>query len=150
MSNTIWDPLKSVAALHNQISKVFEEAPDKTEWFDDASSCMCAWKPPVDIYETGEGIVLIAELPGLAKEDVSLEVKENILSIKGERCMERKHEQRNFFRKERCFGTFHRAFKLEGHVNPQNIKAKFKDGLLEILVPTYKDHKTGKVKVDID
>jgi len=109
-----------------------------------------AWKPAVDIYETEDAVVITAELPGVNKEDVSIEVKGNILMLSGERCDVNTIDEENYYRKERCFGTFHRAFTLRDPVDPNKIKAKFKDGILKIEIPKPAQEKPKKITVDIE
>jgi len=110
----------------------------------------CAWRPAVDIFETDAGLVINAELPGVKKENVSVELKDNILTIKGERWADRKIDEQMYYRKERCFGTFQRSFTLRETVQPDRIKARFKDGILEIEIPTVKQEEPRKISVDID
>ena len=73
-----WDPFRRVAALQDQINRLFEDSMARSGELDEDLTA-CAWRPPVDIYETEEGIVLRAELPGITKDDISIEVKGNIL-----------------------------------------------------------------------
>ncbi len=75
-----WDPFRNVAALQDRINRIFDESFSRTADVDDDIS-MSAWKPSVDIYETDEAIILKAELPGIKKEDVSVEIKDNILRV---------------------------------------------------------------------
>ena len=76
-----WDPFRNVAALQDRINRIFDESFSRTGDIDDDIS-MSAWKPLVDIYETDEAIILKAELPGIKKEDVSVEIKDNVLTLK--------------------------------------------------------------------
>ncbi|MBN2467077.1 MAG: Hsp20/alpha crystallin family protein [Deltaproteobacteria bacterium] len=93
------------------------------------------WSPPVDIHEDPENIVVKAELPGLTKKDVSIEVKNNILTISGRRTQEDPREDTNYHRIERAFGSFCRSFMLPDSVGEENITATVKDGILEITLP---------------
>lgn len=107
-----WDPFRNVAALQDRINRMFDESFSSTGDIDDEIN-MCDWKPTVDIYETDEAIILKAELPGIKKEDVSVEVKDNILTLSGERVEDKKVKEECYFRKERCCGTFSRTFNLQ-------------------------------------
>ncbi len=144
-----WDPFRNVAALQDRINRIFDESFSSTDDIDDDIS-MCAWKPTVNIYETDEAIILKAELPGIKKEDVSVEVKDNVLTLKGERAEDKEVKEENYFRKERCFGTFSRAFNLHYRVQPDKIKAKFKDGVLEIEVPKPEEEKPKQITVNVE
>ena len=87
---------------------------------------------------TDTGLIINAELAGVKKEDVSVELKDNVLTIKGERWSDREVDEQSYYRKERCFGTFQRSFTLRETVQPDQIKARFKDGILEIEIPRAK------------
>ena len=108
------------------------------------------WRPPVDIYETGDGIVLKIELPGVNKDDVSVEVKDNVLTIKGERLLDPAIKDESYYRKERSFGKFNRSFSLQELIKPDLIKASFKDGVLTVEIPRPEEEKPKQVTVNID
>ena len=144
-----WDPFRNVAALQDRINRIFDESFSRTADLDDDIS-MSAWKPSVDIYETDEAIILKAELPGIKKEDVSVEVKDNVLTLKGERAEEKEIKEKNYYRKERAFGTFNRAFNLQHRIQPDKIKARFKDGILKIEIPKPVEEKPKQITVKVE
>jgi len=144
-----WDPFRNVAALQDRINRIFDESFSRTADLEDDIS-MSAWKPSVDIYETDEAIILKAELPGIKKEDISVEVKDNILTLKGERAEEKEIKEKNYYRKERAFGTFNRAFNLQHRIQPDKIKARFKDGVLEIEIPKPEEEKPKQITVKVE
>jgi HSP20 family protein len=108
-----------------------------------------AWIPAVDIFETNEAIVLKAELPGITAQDISVEVKDNTLTLKGEKKFEKEVKEENYHRVERSYGSFQRAFTLPGTIHQEKVKAKFKDGILEITLPKVEEAKPKQVKVEI-
>ncbi len=144
-----WDPFRNVAALQDRINRIFDESFSRNADVDDDIS-MSAWKPLVDIYETDEAIILKAELPGIKKEDVSVEIKDNVLTLKGERVEDKEVKNESYFRKERCFGTFSRAFNLQHRVQPDKIKARFKDGILKVEIPKPEEEKPKQITVNIE
>ena len=144
-----WDPFRNVAALQDRINRIFDESFSRTADLDDDIS-MNAWKPLVDIYETDEAIILKAELPGIKKEDVSVEVKDNVLTLKGVRTEEKEIKEKNYYRKERAFGTFSRAFNLQHRIQPDKIKARFKDGVLKIEIPKPEEEKPKQITVKVE
>ena len=144
-----WDPFRDVSSLQDRINRMFEDFFPRSRELDEEIG-VCAWQPAVDIYETGESLIIQAELPGVNKEDVSVELKDNILTLKGERKVEKKIEEQRYFRKERCFGTFNRSFNLRESVQPEKIKAKFKEGILEIEIPRAEAERPKQITVDID
>jgi len=144
-----WDPFRNVAALQDRINRIFDESFSRTADLEDDIS-MSAWKPSVDIYETAEAIILKAELPGIKKEDVSVEVKDNVLMLKGERTEEKEAEGKNYYRKERAFGSFNRSFNLQHRIQPDRIKARFKDGVLKIEIPKPEEEKPKQITVNVE
>ncbi|MGD9410467.1 MAG: Hsp20/alpha crystallin family protein [Desulfobacterales bacterium] len=144
-----WDPFRDAAALQDRINRIFSESFGHSRDLDDEVS-LSDWRPPVDIYETADGIVLKIELPGINKEDVSVEVKDNVLTLKGERLLDPKIKDDQYYRKERNFGKFNRSFSLQEPVKPDLIKASLKNGVLTLEVPRPEEEKSKQVTVDID
>lgn len=144
-----WDPFREVATLQDRINRLFDDAFPMSGDREKESS-RSGWVPVVDIYETENAVVLKAELPGIKKEDVSVEVKENVLTIKGERKSEAEVVENNYFRRERSFGTFSRSFNLQYPVNPEKIRARFKEGVLEIQLPKPEEEKPKQITVNVD
>ncbi|MDZ7579284.1 MAG: Hsp20/alpha crystallin family protein [Deltaproteobacteria bacterium] len=144
-----WDPFREATTLQERINRLFEDAfPRARDREEDLN--LGTWRPAVDIYEGETGVVLKAELPGVKKEDVSVEVKDNVLTIKGERKVDSEVKEKNYYRRERTHGSFSRSFNLQYAVNPDKIKARFKDGVLEIEVPKPEEEKTKQINVNID
>ena len=144
-----WDPFRDVEKLQNRINRMFEDSFGHTRDPDHETS-LCAWRPPVDIYETENGIVLAAELPGVGKENISVEVKDNILTLKGERTANQNILEKNLYRQERCYGTFQRSFTLQQNIQPKLIKANFKDGVLEIEIPKPEEEQPKQISVKVE
>jgi len=144
-----WEPFRNISALQDRINKAFDDVFREGNPGEGIVSA-CAWRPAVDIYETENGIVIKAEIPGVRKEDISVEVKDNILTLKGERTPEKDIPEEKYFRRERCFGTFHRSFTMQDVVNPDTIKASFKDGVLEVEIPKPEAEKPKQIKVNIE
>jgi len=105
--------------------------------------------PAVDINEDKDNLYIIAELPGLTKDDVKLTVSEGTLSIRGQKNREEEHKDRNFYRMERNYGEFVRQFTLPEGVKEEDIQADFKDGVLEIMVPKKEPSKPKEREVAI-
>jgi HSP20 family protein len=111
---------------------------------------LCAWRPPVDIYETDNGIVLAAELPGVGRENISVEIKDNILTLKVERTANPYIKDSKIYRLERCYVTFQRSFTLQQNIQPNLIKATFKNGVLEIEIPEPEEEQPKQISVKVD
>ena len=95
------------------------------------------WSPAVDVKETDNSFVLTADIPGLTKKDIKVNVANRKLSISGERSYETDQENDNYHYRERRFGTFDRSFNLPGTVDEENISASFKNGILSIQLPKH-------------
>ncbi len=104
--------------------------------------------PKVDIFDDGDNFVLSAELPGVSKEDLEVDVKDNRLTIKGEKKLENKTEREGYLRVERSYGAFERIFFLDENVDRENIKAEHKDGVLRLTLPRKQDEPSKKVEVN--
>lgn len=95
------------------------------------------WSPAVDVKETGNSFVLTADIPGLTKKDIKVNVANGKLSISGERTYETDQENDNYHYRERRFGTFDRSFKLPDTVDEEKISASFKNGILIVALPKH-------------
>jgi HSP20 family protein len=148
MPITNWDPLGDATALQDKVNRMFEEIFPRTA--ESSSHASCAWTPQVDIYRTDEGIAITADLPGVSKKDVLVEIKNNVITLKGQRVLTPDIADERYFRKERCFGGFHRSFTLKFLVPPDKIKATFKNGVLTIQLPLPEPQESRQVKISID
>jgi len=144
-----WDPFRDVAELHNQINRMFDESFDRSRYPGDAAG-LRVWRPAVDIYETENGIAIDVELPGISKEDVAVEVKEDILTLKGERAVNPRIKEDDYYRRERLYGPFKRSFTLHQNIQPAQIKAMFKDGILRIDIPRPGEERTRQITVNVE
>jgi HSP20 family protein len=142
-----WDPWSTLPTLQDRINKIFEESFPTRAGSDDEKTSLCDWRPVVDTYEEDDTIIINAELPGVDRDDVSIDVKDNILTIKGERAYDHKVKEEDYFRRERCFGKFHRAFTLPNTVDPNKIEASYKDGILKIKIPKSLEKQTRKIEI---
>jgi HSP20 family protein len=106
--------------------------------------------PSVDIFEDKDKIVVKAEIPGVNKEDLDVNVTEDAIVISGEKKKEEKVEEKDYYRYERSYGSFHRSLPLPAEVQSDKAKAKFKDGVLEITVPKTSEAKKKEVKVKVE
>ena len=115
-----------------------------------AAYCCVAWSPVVDIEETELNYLIRAELPGLRKENVKEEVEDGVLTLSGERDLERKVEGKTFHHIERSHGTFPRSFTLPENAEAESVSAKYKEGLLEIRVVKCEEAqpKSSEVRVE--
>ncbi|MEJ5306692.1 MAG: Hsp20/alpha crystallin family protein [candidate division WOR-3 bacterium] len=105
------------------------------------------WTPSMDISETDKEFLVTVELPGMKKEDINLSIDNNVLTIEGERKSEKEEKGRTFHRIERSYGKFYRSVTLPKKVDEENIKATFKDGLLNITLPKVEKEKVKNIEI---
>ena len=144
-----WDSFKELTTIQDRINRLFDENIGRVR-FPDIELAGGSWNPAVDIYETKDSIVLKAELPGLDKKDFSIEVKDNLLTLKGERKFEKETKEENYYRMERAYGSFTRSFTLPTSVDKDRVKAKFKDGVLEVMIPKTEAAKPKQVNIEVE
>ena len=141
-----WNPSNETRALQNRIHRLFDHDFFPSLRFDDELT-MVDWKPAVDIFDNDDSIIIKAELPGVESKDVEVELKDRVLTLKGERSHEKEVKEENYHRKERAFGKFQRSFTLPAEVNADKIKADYKDGILNIEIPKPEEKKPKKINV---
>jgi len=107
------------------------------------------WNPRVDVVSTGDGYHILAELPGVPKENIRLEVDNDTLTIKGEKKAEYEDTDKSgeYYRREIFYGTFMRQFQLPPGTDPKSVKSSFKDGILKVDIPKHVDQRTHKISV---
>ncbi len=105
-----------------------------------------SWTPPVDAWETEEAFHILFDLPGVNKEDIEIEVEGDQLTVKGERKI---NQDIDYLRRERVFGPFYRAFTLETPIEKEKIKAIYKAGVLEIILPKKEEAKPKQIQIEV-
>jgi HSP20 family protein len=105
------------------------------------------WVPAIDLVEAEDHFVLKADLPGLAEDDVKIEVQDGTLTISGERKAEHESRERGWYRVERSFGSFSRSLTLPDGVDPDAIAARFERGVLEVRIPKPEERKPRRVQI---
>jgi len=113
------------------------------------SNTQRSFSPSVDINEDKENLYFDIELPGLNPEDVKVTISEGVLTIRGEKKHEEEHKDRQFYRMERSYGEFVRQFSIPGDVKDEDVKADFKGGVLEVVVPKKEPAKPKEREVQI-
>jgi HSP20 family protein len=108
------------------------------------------WVPPVDIYQTGDQeLVLKAELPDMAREDIDLTVENGVLTIKGDKKLSTDVKEEQFHHVERRYGAFSRSFSLPQTIDATKVSAEYKQGVLTVRLPLREDAKPRSIKVEI-
>ena len=141
-----WNPMHDMFSLRNRINRMFNDSFMPTSHGDDSLS-LSNWKPAVDIYDNDESIVVQAEMPGVDKKDIDISVKDGILTLTGERSVDKEEKEKNVYVVERAHGRFLRSFALPGEVDPEAIKAEYKDGVLKVEIPKSEKSKPKRITV---
>jgi HSP20 family protein len=150
---TRWEPFGSVRRRGDIFSDLTRMQQEMNHFFDEffgerRSEMMEGnWLPTVDVSETDGEVVVRAELPGMTQNDVELNLQDNVLTLKGEKKQEKKSEKENYHRIERSYGSFSRSFTLPTGVRQEDVKATFKDGVLEITMPKSEEAKPRKISI---
>ena len=108
------------------------------------------WSPTVDVFEDAGAIVIKADLPGVKQEDIDIEMNGDTLTIRGERKFEDEARRDNYVRVERQYGAFQRAFTIGTPVEPEGVKATYRNGVLELTIPKAEAGKPKKVQVSAE
>ena len=132
-----WDPMREMLNLHAR----FAGAPGNG---DDTYG---SWAPAVDIFERGDDLVIRAEIPGVDKDDIDINVENNTLSIRGERKREEEFDEDRTYKTERVFGSFVRTFRLPRTVDSSRIAAKYVNGVLELQLPKAEEAKPRRIEI---
>ncbi|HUK56109.1 MAG TPA: Hsp20/alpha crystallin family protein [Nitrospiria bacterium] len=142
----VWEPFRDLRNMHDEMDRLFSSFwPNGGRELTPAAE----WMPAADLYEDKEQIVVKLELPGVRKEDVSISLTEDTLTIKGERKTEKEERRENYFRIEGKYGSFLRMIELPRPVKADAIKAEYKDGILKIVLPKAEDSRTREIKIDV-
>jgi HSP20 family protein len=141
MERIFWNPMRDVIEAQKHFSHLFNDHPRQE------TQPHVSWTPPVDIGETADGYEFTVELPGLSPEAVEVEVKDNTLTIKGERKDENLKEDHRYLHRERPHGRFARVFRLSKAVNADGVTAAYTDGVLSVTVPFRAEAKSRKIVV---
>ena len=142
---TRWEPFRGLNTLQDQVNRLLEDSIRGAG----SNSSLAAWAPAVDIYETESELVVTADLPGINEKDIDVRVENNMLTVRGERKLEKTINEDNMLRVERAYGSFSRSFSLPNSVNTEAIKADYHDGVLTVKMPKREESKPKQVKVNV-
>jgi HSP20 family protein len=141
-----WEPFRELAALQNEMGRWMNQlgggvgaAPGNGQ--------SSTWLPAVDVWETDQELVLSFDLPGIPEDRIAVELDDNVLTVTGERDRTQEHSSERFYRFERRFGQFSRSVTLPTGVKEEDIKAEYKDGVLEIRVPKPAEQKPKRIQI---
>jgi HSP20 family protein len=140
-----WEPLREFSTLQNEMNRLFNTVFDSPA--PAGNGGLRRWMPAMDLVESGDHFVLRADLPGLAEEDVTIEVEDRVLTISGERKAEHEVNKDGYHRIERAFGTFSRSLTLPEGIDADAVQATFDRGVLEVRIPKPEERKPRKISI---
>src|SRR5688572_14901803 len=146
MSIIRYDPFRDLRTLQEEVNRLFST--NLTRGFGEEGIGRGAWNPSVDIYENKDQIVLEAELPGMKQEDFELTVENNVITLRGERQLEKKEESDNYHRVERSYGSFTRSFTLPQTVSAEGATAEYTNGVLRVTLPKREETKARRIQIN--
>ncbi|HUI05730.1 MAG TPA: Hsp20/alpha crystallin family protein [Verrucomicrobiae bacterium] len=139
----LWDPFASLAEIRDEMNRLFDTSLRHPGMLDGSFS------PSIDVVVGKDNVIVRADLPGLSKDDVSVSLQENYLTIKGEKKHEFEQKEANYFVSERAYGSFTRTIELPAAVDAKKIEARFKDGVLEVTLPKTEEAKPKQIEVKV-
>lgn len=128
-------PFELMRQFSEELDRVFEDFGVSAQGGAGSSSQMATWSPSIEVFQHEENLVVRAELPGVNKEDVKIELTDDGLVIQGERKQEHEENREGFYRSERSYGRFYRLIALPENINADQVRAEFNNGVLEVTVP---------------
>ena len=144
-----FDPFREMATLQDRVNRIFADAYNRHG--EDDLTTRGAWVPPVDIFENdNHELVLKAELPDVTREDISLRVENNTLTISGHKKAEIDVKEQQYRRIERSYGSFSRSFTLPATVDASAIAADYKNGVLTVRLPLREEAKPRQIQVAVN
>jgi HSP20 family protein len=144
-----WEPFRDLVSLQDRMNRVFDDAFRGQRGAHEDWALGGSWAPSVDIYEHNGNLVLKAELPGIDPKDVDVRVENNVLTLRGERKIDDEVKQESYHRVERSYGSFTRSFTLPNVVDTDKIKADFKDGVLQLVLPKREEAKPKQIAINV-
>ncbi|MCY3985975.1 MAG: Hsp20/alpha crystallin family protein [Candidatus Dadabacteria bacterium] len=133
----LWEPTKVFRNFASAFPGVF-----------DSDAAEASRSPKVDIFDDGNSFILSAELPGVSREDLDIDIKDNRLTVKAEKKLENSTKKDGYLRVERSYGVFERTFFLDENVDRESIKADYKNGVLRLTLPRKQDETSKKIEVN--
>jgi len=144
-----WEPARELQTIQQEMNRLFGTFFDAPVTTGTGGEAVRRWIPAMDLVERDEEFVLHADLPGVAEDDVSIELEENVLTISGTRHSRQEDRKEGFYRLERASGSFSRSLTLPDGVDPESIHASFDKGVLEVRIPKPEERKPRKVAINV-
>ncbi|CAA9527930.1 MAG: UDP-glucose 4-epimerase [uncultured Solirubrobacteraceae bacterium] len=144
-----WEPVRELDSIQSEMNRLFNTFFDTPTTAGNAAPVR-RWMPAMDLVEHEDHFLLTADLPGMKQEDVKLEVSDGVLTIAGERKTTHEERKGGYIRIERAAGTFQRSLTLPEGVDPEQVGASFRDGVLEVRIPKPVERKPHRVQIAVN
>lgn len=145
---TRWNPFKELEEMEKRLSSFFGRTPVATGDKKEAIT-VAEWSPLVDISEDEKEYVIKAEVPEMKKEEIKINVHDDVLAISGERKYEKEEKGKKYHRVERAYGSFLRSFVLPEDADGSKVNAEYKDGVLKVHLPKTEKAKPKAIEVKV-
>jgi HSP20 family protein len=140
-----WEPFSELVTMRDDMDRLFDVFfGTQSQTIDDL------WRPSIDIEESNGNLMVRAEIPGMDKKDIKVVVKDDVLTISGERKRENETKDKTFHRIERSYGQFRRMIRLPAEVDADMVKATYKDGVLNVTLPKPESMKPKHIYVKME
>ncbi len=149
-NNRVTSPLSEMESLRQEMDRFFDLSFPGLLGRGSGLSENSLWSPSVDVIETHHHYQITADLPGLDKKDISVELEETALTITGERRQEATSKDTGYLRSERHYGRFRRRLHLEAAIDISQAKAVFKNGELKLTLPKKEESRTRQIQIDVE
>jgi HSP20 family protein len=143
-----WDPARELDTLQGDVNRLFDSFFGRRDGAPANGYGARRWIPAMDLVETEDHLVLRADLPGVDRDDVEIEVKDGVLTVSGERRAEHEEKREGFHRVERSFGRFSRSLELPQGVAADSVRASFERGVLEVRMPKPEERKPTRIEIE--
>jgi HSP20 family protein len=146
-----WNPFSDFQREMNRLfDDFFSDFAPAPRWGGKETAVSAAFSPRVDVSETDKEVKVSAELPGMDEKDITVEMDDAAITVRGEKREEKEEKGRNWYRKEQVCGAFHRVIPLPASVNGEKARARFRKGVLTITVPKREEQQTRRKTVTIE
>jgi HSP20 family protein len=135
--------------MEKRLSTIFGRPPIAASGEKKEAMAVAEWSPLVDISEDDKGYVVKAELPEMKKEEIKINVLDDVLSISGERKYEKEEKGKKYHRVERAYGSFMRSFTLPEDADGSKVSAEYKDGVLNVRLPKSEKARPKSIEVKV-
>jgi HSP20 family protein len=142
-----WRPTGDMFRFRDEMDHLFNDFIDRLPF--PRESAQQIWNPEVDVREMDNEIIVEAEIPGMEQKDIDVSIKDNVLTLKGEKKMEKEEKEANYHRVERTYGSFVRSLMLPSKVSADKATAKYKNGVIKITVPKTEEVKPKEIAVEV-